>query len=91
MPSGKIRRGLLKSGQVLVEFIQGALAEARFEVIEDEEPIYAEIPGLRGVWATGKNREACRHNLAAALDGWIIVRLRKGRGLPRTTRRRMLA
>lgn len=68
---------------MLIEYIQGALAKARFEKIEDEEPIYAEIPGLRGVWATGKNREACRRNLAAVLDGWIIVRLRKGLDIPK--------
>ncbi|MBI5594451.1 MAG: type II toxin-antitoxin system HicB family antitoxin [Elusimicrobia bacterium] len=68
---------------MLVEYIHAALAKARFEKIEDSEPVYGEIPGLRGVWATGKNRETCRRNLAAVLDGWIIVRLRKGLDIPK--------
>ena len=68
---------------MLVEYFQAALAKARFEKIEDAEPFYAEIPGLRGVWAQGKTREACRRNLASALNGWIIVRLQKGLDIPK--------
>lgn len=68
---------------MLTDYFQAALAKARFEKIDDREPFYAEIPGLRGVWATGKTREACRRNLAATLNGWIIVRLQKGLDIPK--------
>ncbi len=57
--------------------------KARYEIIEDEEPYYGEVPELEGVWATGKTLEECRKNLAEVIDGWIIVRLRKGLPLRR--------
>jgi len=39
---------------MLTEYIEAALAEARYELIQDDEPYYGEVPGLRGIWATGK-------------------------------------
>lgn len=64
------------------EYIQEALARANYEMIEDEEPFYGEIPELKGVWATGRTLEECRSNLADVLDGWIVVRLRRGLPIP---------
>jgi predicted RNase H-like HicB family nuclease len=32
--------------------------KATYEIIDDPEPSYGEIPGLRGVWATGKTLES---------------------------------
>ena len=67
---------------MIVQYIAAALASARFEEIEDEEPWYGEIPELRGVWATGRTEAECRSHLAEALDGWLIVRLRRGLAIP---------
>ena len=67
---------------MLVEYIAAALSKAKYELIKDEEPYYGEVPELEGVWATGKTLEECRTNLAEVIDGWIIVRLRKGLPLP---------
>jgi len=67
---------------MLVEYIQYALERARYEIIHDEEPYYGEIPELKGVWATGKTLEECRRKLAEVIEGWIIVRLRKGLPIP---------
>ncbi len=67
---------------MIVQYIAAALAAARYEEIEDEEPWYGEIPGLRGVWATGRTEEECRAHLAEALDGWLLVRLRRGLAIP---------
>ena len=64
------------------EYIQAALARAKYEIIEDEEPYYGEIKGLKGVWATGKTLEDCRSKLADVLDGWILVRLSRGMPIP---------
>jgi predicted RNase H-like HicB family nuclease len=63
---------------MITEYIEAALSKARYEIIEDEEPYYGEVPELEGVWATGKTLEECRKNLAEVIDGWIVVRLRKG-------------
>jgi len=67
----------------LVEYIEGALKRARYEIIEDEEPYYGEVPELSGVWATGKSLEECRENLREVLDGWILVRIQKALPIPR--------
>jgi len=34
------------------------------------------------VWATGKALEEYRRNLAEGLEGWLVVRLRRGLGVP---------
>ena len=68
---------------MLIEYIECALERAHYEKIRDKEPFYGEVPGLRGVWASGKTLEACRKNLSTALEGWIMVRLRKGLAIPK--------
>jgi predicted RNase H-like HicB family nuclease len=67
---------------LITQYIEAALSRARYEIIEDEEPYYGEVPELEGVWATGKTLEECRHNLAEVIDGWLVVRIRKGLDIP---------
>jgi len=57
-----------------LEDIAQALSHAQYEVIEDEEPYYGEVPGLAGVYATGRSLEECRENLKHVIEGWILVR-----------------
>ena len=64
------------------EYIQTALSQATYEMIEDEEPFYGEVPPLRGVWAIGKTLEECRENLKGVIEGWIALRLRLGLTIP---------
>ena len=71
---------------MLIEYVEAALEKAKYEMIEDSEPFYAEVPKLKGVWATGKTLEECRRNLAQVVEGWLIVRLRKGLSVPRLGR-----
>ena len=67
---------------MIVEYIHSALEQARYEIIEDEEPFYGEIAGLSGVWATGPTLEACRRNLAAAVEDWLLFSIAKGLPIP---------
>jgi predicted RNase H-like HicB family nuclease len=67
---------------MITDYIEAALSKAKYEMIEDEEPYYGEVPELEGVWATGKTLEECRKNLVEVIDGWILVRLRKGLPIP---------
>lgn len=67
---------------MIAQYIEAALSRAKYELIEDEEPYYGEVPELEGVWATGKTLEECRRNLAEVIDGWLVVRLRKGLDIP---------
>ncbi|MCG7849769.1 MAG: type II toxin-antitoxin system HicB family antitoxin [ANME-2 cluster archaeon] len=56
---------------MLIQYIQAALEHAKYEIIEDKEPYYGEVPELQGVWASGKNLEECRKNLEGVIDEWI--------------------
>ncbi len=67
---------------MIIEYINAALERAKYEIIDDEEPFYAEVPELEGVWATGKTLEECRRNLAEVIEGWILLRIKKGLPLP---------
>lgn len=68
---------------MIVEYINAALARATYEKIEDKpDPYYGEVPVLKGVWATGKTLEECRSHLAEVIEGWLIVRLKKGLNIP---------
>jgi len=78
----KLQPAQTRVNSMIIQYIETALAHARYELIDDEEPYYGEIPELPGVWATGKTLEECRHNLMETIDGWIIVRLRRGLPIP---------
>jgi len=67
---------------MIIQYIQKAMEKANYEIIDDEEPYYGEIPECQGVWATGKTLEECRRNLEEVLEGWIVVRLQRGLVLP---------
>lgn len=67
---------------MLSEYLLAALESAHYEIIDDAEPFYGHIPALKGVWATGLTLEACRRNLAAALEDWILFSLTRGVDLP---------
>lgn len=64
------------------EYIQAAMEKAKYEIIDDPEPYYGSVPGLKGVWATGKTLEECRNNLEDVIDGWIAVRLQRKLAIP---------
>jgi predicted RNase H-like HicB family nuclease len=67
---------------MLLHYIQMALDHAHYEIIEDEEPFYGEVPGLEGVWATGKSLEECRRNLSEAIEDWLLFSIAKGLPIP---------
>jgi len=67
---------------MITEYIEAALARATYEIIQDEEPYYGEIPGLQGVWASGKTLEECRHNLAETVEDWVLLSIAKGLPIP---------
>ena len=67
---------------MLTQYLHAALDRARYEIIEDEEPFYGEVPELPGVWATGETPEVCRRNLASAVEDWILFGLAKGLPIP---------
>jgi len=67
---------------MLTEYIEEALKRAKYEIINDEEPYYGEVPELKGVWANGKTLEECRKKLKEVIEGWLILSIKKGLSIP---------
>lgn len=67
---------------MFAEYIQAALERAEYEIIDDPCPYYAHVPGLQGVWATGKSFEECRKELISTIEGGIVLGLRLGHPIP---------
>ncbi len=67
---------------MLTEYIQKAMENAHYEIIEDEGTFWGEIPGFQGVWAKAESLEQCRESLREALEEWIVFRLKNNLDLP---------
>ena len=75
---------------MISEYLEEALKHSHYEIIQDEEPYYGEIPLLPGVWATGITLEQCRENLKEVLEGWLILSIKKGLPIPKLGSREIL-
>jgi predicted RNase H-like HicB family nuclease len=73
---------LVKEAKLIIEYINEALRLAKYEIIDDEEPYYGEIPVIQGVWASGRTLEECRERLKDTLDEWIILSFNRGLPIP---------
>ena len=48
---------------MLASYIDAAMENAVYGIIEDDGFYWGEIPGLQGVWARHKNLDGCRREL----------------------------
>lgn len=64
------------------DYIRAAMKAAHYEILPEDELFYGEIPGFRGVLATGQTLEECREELESVLEGWILLGIRLGHELP---------
>jgi predicted RNase H-like HicB family nuclease len=67
---------------MLRAYLDAAMAHARIERLDGDEGYYGEIPGLDGLWASAPTAEACREELASALEDWVVAGLQLGHELP---------
>jgi len=67
---------------MIEEYLKAAMNTAHYEIIDDEDPYYGEIPQLKGVWASGKTLEEYRDNLLGNLEGWLLVCNSQGIDIP---------
>jgi len=67
---------------MLAEYIDKAMEQAVYEIIEDEQTYWGEVPALQGVWARHATLEGCRRELREAVSDWIALRLRLGLAIP---------
>lgn len=75
-------------GMGLTEYIDAALATARYKTLEDKT-VVGVIPGFKGVWADGKTAKKCRETLREVLEDWLVFKLRNDEPLPAVRRRRL--
>ena len=67
---------------MLANYIDEAMEQAVYEIIQEEGVYWGEIPGLQGVWARHATLEGCRGELREALSDWLALRLRLGLPIP---------
>ena len=68
---------------MLTEYLQAAMRKAKYEILENNEGFYGEIPGFQGVWGNAPTLEACRDDLAEALEAWVLFHLADNTPLPK--------
>ncbi len=67
---------------MLTTYIRAAMRRAKYEMLSDDGTFYGEIPGFQGVYANADTLEACRDELEAVLEGWILFRVSRNLALP---------
>jgi predicted RNase H-like HicB family nuclease len=67
---------------MIQEYIQKALKYAKYEILSDDNSVYAEIPIFKGVYANADTFESCRNELIEVLEEWVIIKLRSNMDLP---------
>lgn len=75
-------------GMGLTEYIDAALATARYKVLADKTH-FGEIPGFRGVYSDAKTAKKCREVLREVLEDWIVLKLRSADALPAVRGKRL--
>ena len=67
---------------MLIKYIQTALRQAKYEILDDDGSFYGEIPACNGVYANASTLEECREQLEEVLEEWILFRIYKNFSLP---------
>jgi predicted RNase H-like HicB family nuclease len=67
---------------MLASYIDKAMETAIYELIEDDNTYWGEIPELQGVWANQLTLDSCRQDLREALSDWLALRLSLGLSIP---------
>ena len=67
---------------MLTAYINAAMRNAHYELLEDGEGYVGKIPMLQGIWANADTLEACRDELREVLEEWIILGLKMNHDIP---------
>jgi len=67
---------------MITQYVQAAMCKAKYEILENKEGYYGEIPGFDGVWASADSLERCREELSEALESWLLFRISRGLKIP---------
>jgi len=67
---------------MLLEYVHTAMRHAHYEILDEGEGYYGEIPECRGVFANAPTLEACRDQLAEVVEDWVLLRVSRNLDLP---------
>lgn len=66
---------------MITRYIEEKLKRAKYKLLKNGS-YFAEIPGVRGVWANAFNLEACREELRDILEEWLLLSVRNKEKIP---------
>ena len=72
----------LPPNDLLTEYIEVAMGEAVYEILDDDGSHYGEITCLPGVYANADSLDECRLVLREVLEGWITLGIELGHPIP---------
>ena len=67
---------------MLMTYLKAALRHAKYEILEEDNSFYGEIPELQGVYVQATSLERCREELEEVLEEWILFRIYNHLPLP---------
>jgi len=67
---------------MFIKYMEAALKHAKYEILEEDNCYYGEVPEFVGVYATANDLETCRNELAEVLEEWVLFRIYKHLELP---------
>ena len=74
--------GYMPPDELLAEYVEVAMRDFVYEMLEDDGSYFGTVPGFRGAWANADTLEECRKELAEVLEGWIILGIKRGHPIP---------
>ena len=67
---------------MLSKYILSVMKKARYEILEDDNTYYGDIPGFKGVYANADTLEDCREELEEVLEEWLFLRISRNLPIP---------
>ena len=67
---------------MLSKYILSAMKKARYEILDDNNTYYGDIPGFKGVYANADTLEGCREELEEVLEEWLFLKISRNLPIP---------
>ena len=58
------------------------MSKAKYEILQEDNSFYGEIPGFDGVYANAKDLETCKTELEEVLEEWLFFRISRNLPVP---------
>ena len=67
---------------MITKYIASAMSKAKYEILQEDNSFYGEIPGFDGVYANAKDLETCKTELEEVLEEWLFFRISRNLPVP---------